>query len=107
MKNEGAIMKNLEWLQEWYENNCNGIWEHTYGVEIGTLDNPGWFMKADLAETCLADKDMAPISEAVHDSSWIECWVENNVFYGNGDAKKIDKIIDIFRKWAEEVKSQN
>ena len=29
-------------LQRWYVAQCDGEWEHAYGVEIGTLDNPGW-----------------------------------------------------------------
>lgn len=32
----------FQWLQEWYIQNCDGDWEHCYGIKIGTLDNPGW-----------------------------------------------------------------
>jgi hypothetical protein len=28
-------------LQTWYTEECNGDWEHQFGVDIGTLDNPG------------------------------------------------------------------
>ena len=35
----------LNWLMQWYLGECNNDWEHTYGVEIGTLDNPGWSQK--------------------------------------------------------------
>ena len=31
----------LEWLMNWYESNCDGDWEHSYGVKIESLDNPG------------------------------------------------------------------
>jgi hypothetical protein len=31
----------LEWLMRWYAAHCDGEWEHTYGVVIDTLDNPG------------------------------------------------------------------
>ena len=30
----------LTWLQAWYMSNCNGDWEHGYGVSVRTLDNP-------------------------------------------------------------------
>ena len=36
----------LEALAAWYSGNCNGTWEHQYGVEISTLDNPGWQVKS-------------------------------------------------------------
>lgn len=28
----------LIWLQSWYLSNCDGEWEHGYGVAIDTLD---------------------------------------------------------------------
>jgi hypothetical protein len=43
----------LNHLQEWYASQCNGDWEHTYGISISTLDNPGWSFKVDLTDTYL------------------------------------------------------
>ncbi|WP_338708672.1 MULTISPECIES: Imm53 family immunity protein [Paenibacillus] len=36
------MMNTLKWLQNWYHENCNGDWEHSYDVKIDTVDNPGW-----------------------------------------------------------------
>jgi Immunity protein 53 len=33
---------------------CDGDWEHSSGVSIGTIDNPGWSLDVELAETNLA-----------------------------------------------------
>lgn len=44
---------NLEWLMNWYVRKCNNDWEHSFGVKIDTLDNPGWTVEIDLRETCL------------------------------------------------------
>lgn len=44
----------LEWLQDWYLQQCDGEWEHFYGVKIETLDNPGWYIEIDLNDTTLA-----------------------------------------------------
>ena len=41
----------LEWLQDWYLKQCDGGWEHEYGIKIETLDNPGWKVIIDLAYT--------------------------------------------------------
>jgi hypothetical protein len=43
-------------LQQWYLAECNGDWEHSYGVHIETLDNPGWMLKVDLRDTSLAER---------------------------------------------------
>jgi len=31
----------LTWLMNWYVAQCDGDWEHRFGFEIGTLENPG------------------------------------------------------------------
>jgi len=31
----------LKWLQDWYAARCYGDWEHEFGINIRTLDNPG------------------------------------------------------------------
>jgi Immunity protein 53 len=33
----------LTQLQSWYVAQCNGDWEHTCGISIETVDNPGWY----------------------------------------------------------------
>lgn len=38
------IMEMNDWLSNWHKLNCNGDWEHTYGIKIETLDNPGWLV---------------------------------------------------------------
>ncbi|MBI1185367.1 hypothetical protein GC194_13935 [bacterium] len=43
----------MDRIQNWYKLNCNGYWEHSYGYSIATLDNPGWTIRIDLADTCL------------------------------------------------------
>lgn len=32
----------LIWLQSFYNRLCDGDWEHSFGVNLTTLDNPGW-----------------------------------------------------------------
>ena len=51
----------LTWLQAWYATQCDGDWEHDYGVSIQTLDNPGWHLSVDLTETALAKAQFDPI----------------------------------------------
>lgn len=51
------MKETIERIQDWYKLNCNGVWEHSYGYSIATLDNPGWTIRIDLAETCLDKLD--------------------------------------------------
>ncbi|MFI6740322.1 Imm53 family immunity protein [Nonomuraea sp. NPDC050451] len=46
-------MSALAFLQSWCSSCCDDGWEHTYGGTISTLDNPGWRLKIDLADTPL------------------------------------------------------
>lgn len=38
----------IDRLEDWYQSNCDGDWEHGFGVTIESLDNPGWSLTADL-----------------------------------------------------------
>src|SRR6478735_4553108 len=70
------------WLQSWYVGRCDGEWEHEFGIQIGTLDNPGWKVEIDLVDTPL---DGAVFSrQEVHRSEdhWCVTWVESNTFHG-------------------------
>lgn len=97
-------LNHVEWLQNWYGERCNGEWEHSYGVSIGTLDNPGWSVKIDLKGTPFESTEMAPVktdsgSEAAPD--WMYCRVSDSQFLGVGDSHKLVKLIGVFRSWVE------
>lgn len=47
----------LAWLLEWFAAQCDGDWEHEYGIRIGTLDNPGWRIRISLIGTELENKE--------------------------------------------------
>ena len=32
-------------IEQYYKENCDGIWEHSYGFTIESCDNPGWLIK--------------------------------------------------------------
>jgi Immunity protein 53 len=56
------------------------VWERSFGVEIGTLDNPGWSLKVDLTDTPLAGWafDRRETHRTEHDG--VVCWVEEAQF---------------------------
>ena len=87
-------MTNIELIQEWYKNQCNGDWEHEYGVKIETLDNPGWIVSIDLVDTFLQGFEYQYSKKDEED--WIELVSDGEVFRGVGDFLKLDEILDKF-----------
>jgi len=89
-------------LQDWYEAQCDGDWEHQYGVEINTLDNPGWMVKVDLAGTNLEGASFATVDETHRsEDDWIYCEVRDGRFWGSGGTHNLLEILRLFRSWAE------
>ncbi|MDE3104456.1 MAG: immunity 53 family protein [Acidobacteriota bacterium] len=95
-------MDSLTWLQAWYAEECNGEWEHQYGIQIDTLDNPGWSVKIDLKRTRYSGIAKAIITDNhASDSDWIVCKIVDDTFEGQGDSLKLLPIVQQFRKWIE------
>ena len=46
-------------IEEFYEKNCDGIWEHRFGLSIESTDNPGWL--ATISSLVLDKRDLATI----------------------------------------------
>ena len=100
------IMKSssFNWLQNWYYSQCDSEWEHSYGIQIESLDNPGWIVTVDLLETELEDCEFPEISIKRFDRDWISCLVKNDKFQGAGGSLNLLEILNIFEEWVE---SQN
>jgi hypothetical protein len=93
---------NLIWLLTWYHNQCDSDWEHENGIQIGTIDNPGWYLKVSLKETELQDKKFQKIRIDRSEHDWIRCFIEKDIFEGVGGPFNLPEIFQIFRNWAEE-----
>ena len=89
-------------IESWYNSNCDGEWEHVWGIKITTLDNPGWCVEIDLSDTKLEGKHFNDIYNIIDDNDWIDCRVEDNIFIGGGDSFKLGDILSIFINWANE-----
>jgi hypothetical protein len=92
----------LNWLIDWYAHHCDGEWEHSHGVRIGTLDNPGWSLKIDLTATEL---ETVPFVEVRHnyddDISWWTCFLRDKTFHAACGARDLTSVLGVFRAWAE------
>lgn len=93
-------MNMLEWIQKWYASNCDGDWEHIYGIDIYTLDNPGWEVDIELINTDLEFVHFETIQKYINENDWIYCTVVDGVFEGSGSADKLEEILKIFKEWS-------
>ena len=89
-------MDNIQKLQLWYSRQCDGSWEHQYGVSIDTLDNPGWTVVVDLVGTDLQTMQMESIVGEKNEHDWLQCKIEDGKFVGNGGPLKLDAILRLF-----------
>lgn len=97
----------FHWLTQWYVSNCNEDWEHSYGISIKTLDNPGWMVDIDLWDTEIENEFFEKVFLYNNEKDWLFCKVENNVFKGRGDLDKLEQILEIFKNWQECLTDRN
>ena len=92
----------LKWIEGWYLSNCNEDWEHSYGITIETLDNPGWDVKIDLKETPLENKNIEYSFNKSSENDWYSYKIQNNEFVATGDPNKLTFLLELFRNIVEE-----
>ncbi len=89
----------LSKLEQWYASQCNGDWEHAYGVRIDTLDNPGWTVAIDLRDTrkefCVLERQKIARTE----NDWIQYWVEERQFRVGCGPLNLSEATEIFVRW--------
>jgi hypothetical protein len=90
----------LLWLQQWYANQTDGEWEHKFGIEISTLDNPGWYLEANLKDTDLEGASFEKVALERTDDNWVRCSVDGEIFKGACGPKNLIELLDYFRNFA-------
>ena len=91
----------LEWLQRWYESHCDGDWEHSWGIKVETLDNPGWYLTINLEGTALEGRSFDWIKAEARDTDWVHYRAEANRFEAAGGPRNLTAMLGAFRDWAE------
>ena len=91
-------------LQEWYSSQCDGDWEHGFGIHIGTLDNPGWSLDINLTGTELEGVPFLELKEKYEgERNWLICFVRDDSFGGRGGPLTLERMIQIFLTWVQSV----
>ena len=89
----------LTWLQAWYASQCDGDWEHGFGISIDTLDNPGWSIRIDLPTGSARTHVGSELHRSEHD--WITVRVVGHRFEAHCGPLNLGEAIHEFRLWIE------
>ena len=97
----------ISWIEQWYSSQCDGQWEHVYGIKVFTLDNPGWSVVIDLTDTEIETLEHGWTIEEKSETDWIGYSISDKTFKGSGDPKKLGEIFNLFRDiWEANTKKK-
>ncbi|GAB2777907.1 Imm53 family immunity protein [Amycolatopsis magusensis] len=91
----------FQFLQDWYADQCNGDWEHEFGIRMGTLDNPGWWFEVDLVDTDLEQRVLAKTSAEPGPGRWVWAESDGQKFSSSCDLSSLDGALRLFREFVE------
>jgi len=100
-------MNIIKWLENWYESNCDGYWEHLFGISIDTLDNPGWRIKLNIAETLYESVAFVDVTIDRTEHDWVRCWKADGNIECAGGPKNLEEMLEIIKKWMDDNKPTN
>jgi hypothetical protein len=90
----------LQRLNAWYQEQCDGEWEHHHGVTIESLDNPGWRMRIDLEGTRLEARSFPALrQESPDQASWLDCFKEGETFVAASSPDRLEQALLVFLDW--------
>jgi hypothetical protein len=96
-------MNALKRLEEWYQSNCDGDWEHSSRLRLTSLDNPGWGLDVFLQDSEFEGVSFkeVQIERAEHD--WLHCFVENNTFKVRCGPMNLEEAVVLFLNWYDQA----
>ncbi|MFH9548726.1 Imm53 family immunity protein [Streptomyces sp. NPDC051445] len=99
----GALEENqgLHFIQSWYESNCDGDWEHEFGIRMATTDNPGWHIEIDVSETNLEGVLVERVRRETSNGGWVIAWSDGKVFQAACSPLLLGEVDEFFRQVAE------
>lgn len=86
----------LKGLGQWYASQCDGMWEHRRGINIRTVDNPGWLVSIELRGTPSEGGVLTELEVQNGENDWMRCFIKDGQFIGAGDPAKLPAILEYF-----------
>lgn len=86
----------LNWLSNWYKIECNGDWEHSYGLIIN-FNSEKVNIEIDIEDTRFTQEEtMFEINSVNSVNDWINIKIDKQKYLDNGDRSKFVEIIEKF-----------
>ncbi len=98
-------MEILQWIQHWFKENCDGDWEQGEGIQITTLDNPGWEVEIDISNTSIANINIEWILNEKSAQDWYGVKIESQKFTASGDSGKLKFLLELFKEMIEKIEN--
>ena len=98
-------MELFSWLEDFLLKNSDGEWEHGEGIQIQSLDNPGWSVVIDLTGTDLKDSHFSEVNRTLSEHNWLICRKDDAVFQGFGGPANLTQILSVFQAWSMQMTS--
>ena len=94
----------LFWLTEWFSYQCDGDWEHSYGVSIRNNDGHSWSFKIRFGDTELENQPFESVDIRRSEKDWVSCSMNyGSIIEGNCGLLNLPEMLKIFRDWAEPI----
>ncbi len=99
-------INDLEWLETWYRQQCNGDWEHRKGMLLQPLRSygrHGWQLQIELHDTTAAGSAPRRMALCAIDGAtprmWLRCTLSSHRFKGEG--ADVEELVAVFRNWVD------
>ncbi len=94
----------LFWLTEWFAWQCDGDWEHCYGISIDNNDGQSWSFEIRFGDTELENQPFETIGIRRSEKDWVSCSMSyRDIIEGNSGLLNLPEMLKIFRNWAEPI----
>ena len=94
-------MNGFSLLEKWYASQCDALWEHGSGIDIDTLDNPGWRLKINIRGTKAEGKKLELVKLDRTENDWIHRWADGLQFDAACGPLNLSEAIQLFVDWFE------
>ncbi|WP_027066061.1 MULTISPECIES: immunity 53 family protein [Maribacter] len=96
----------LDWIQDWFKENCDGDWEHGEVIQITTIDNPGWEVEIDISNTSIASMNLDWILNETSKQDWYGVKIADQKFTAAGDIGKLKFLLGLFKEMIDKIENQ-
>lgn len=96
----------LDWIQDWFKENCDGDWEHGEVIQITAIDNPGWEVEIDISNTSIASMELDWILNETSKQDWYGVKIADQKFTAAGDIGKLKFLLGLFKEMIDKIENQ-